>query len=475
MNFENLTLAKAIKALKAKELTPLELTEHFVKEIEADNARPDKLNAVIDVFSERYKTQSSSIKAETLLAGAPILVKDNMNVSGCKVNCGSKILQGYVSPYTGGAVDALEKKGGLVYGSTNMDEFAMGSSNETSAHGLVRNPVNRDYIPGGSSGGAAAAVASGQAIAALGSDTGGSIRQPAAACGVVGLKPTYGLVSRYGLVAYASSLDQIGPIARTVEDTAILLNSIAGFDNRDSTSAHRPEVDYTTQLTPSVKGKKIGLPKEYFTKDLDPEIRSALDKVIAFYKKEGAEMVDVSLPSAEYAIGTYYVLATAEASANLARFDGVRYGRRSTAAKDLKDVYFKSRSEGFGMEVKRRILLGTFVLSSGYYDAYYVRAQKVRRIIKNDFDASFKKVDAILTPMMPEKVFKLGEKSSDPIKMYLSDIYTVSVNLAGLPAISIPAGKDSNGLPIGFQLIAPAFEEGRLFSLGQAYDLTRGV
>jgi aspartyl-tRNA(Asn)/glutamyl-tRNA(Gln) amidotransferase subunit A len=475
LNFENLTLAKAIKALRSKEVTPVELTEHFTKVIQEDNKRSDKLNAVVGDYSERAKEMAKQIKPDSLLSGAPVLIKDNMNLTGAPVNCGSKILQGYISPYTGGAVANLEKNGGLVYGSTNMDEFAMGSSSETSAHGITRNPVNRDYIPGGSSGGAAAAVAGGQAIAALGSDTGGSIRQPAAACGVVGLKPTYGLVSRFGLVAYASSLDQIGPIAKTVEDTAILLNSIAGFDERDSTSANRPVVDFTKSLGTSIKGKKIGIPKEYFTKDLDPEINAALEKVIAFYKKEGAEMVEVHLPSAEYAIGTYYILATAEASANLARFDGVRYGRRSTAAKDLKDVYFKSRSEGFGMEVKRRILLGTFVLSSGYYDAYYVRAQKVRRIIKFDFDAAFTKVDAILTPMMPEKLFKIGEKSSDPIKMYLSDIYTVSVNLAGLPAISIPAGKDSSGLPIGFQLIAPPFEESRLFSLGQAFDKTRGV
>ncbi|MBL8991872.1 MAG: Asp-tRNA(Asn)/Glu-tRNA(Gln) amidotransferase subunit GatA, partial [Spirochaetia bacterium] len=363
---------------------------------------------------------------------------------------------------------------GLIYGRTNMDEFAMGSSNETSAYGPARNPVNRDYIPGGSSGGAAAAVAGGLGLAALGSDTGGSIRQPAACCGVVGLKPTYGRVSRYGLVAFGSSLDQIGPITKTVEDTAILLKSIAGHDKRDSTSSDRAVPDYAKALeapaSSVLKGKRIGLPKEYFTEHLSPEIQKRLDAVIDFYKKQGAEMVPVSLPTSEYGIGCYYIIATAEASANLARFDGIRYGRRSKNAKDLKEVYFKSRSEGFGLEVKRRILLGTYVLSSGYYDAYYLKAMKVRRVIKNDFDAVLKQVDFILTPMMPDPVFKIGEKSADPIKMYLSDIYTVSLNLAGVPGISVPCGKDSQGMPVGFQLVAGHFEEEKLLQAAHAYD-----
>lgn len=474
MDFSKLTLAGALRGLKKKDFSPAEILAHFVTQIEADKKRPDTLNAVIGLHPETAQAKMASVKSDSLLAGLPVLVKDNMNVEGLPVGCGSKILEGYVSPYTGGALERLVENGGLIYGRTNMDEFAMGSSNETSAYGPARNPVNRDYIPGGSSGGAAAAVAGGLGLAALGSDTGGSIRQPAACCGVVGLKPTYGRVSRYGLVAFGSSLDQIGPITKTVEDTAILLKSIAGHDKRDSTSSDRAVPDYAKALeapaSSVLKGKRIGLPKEYFTEHLSPEIQKRLDAVIDFYKKQGAEMVPVSLPTSEYGIGCYYIIATAEASANLARFDGIRYGRRSKNAKDLKEVYFKSRSEGFGLEVKRRILLGTYVLSSGYYDAYYLKAMKVRRVIKNDFDAVLKQVDFILTPMMPDPVFKIGEKSADPIKMYLSDIYTVSLNLAGVPGISVPCGKDSQGMPVGFQLVAGHFEEEKLLQAAHAYD-----
>lgn len=474
LDFSKLTLASALRGLKKKDFSSTEILTYFVKQCEADRSRPDSLNAVIGLHGEAAATAVPSVKPDSLLAGLPVLIKDNMNMEGLPVTCSSRILEGYVSPYTGGALENLTRHGGLIYGRTNMDEFAMGSSSETSVYGPTRNPVNRDYIPGGSSGGAAAAVAGGLGLAALGSDTGGSIRQPAACCGVVGLKPTYGRVSRYGLVAFGSSLDQIGPIAKTVEDSAILLQAIAGHDHRDSTSSTQKVPDYVKSLEESpkdfLKGKKVGLPKEYFTEHLAPEIAKRLNEVTEFYKKSGCELVPVSLPSSEYGIGCYYIIATAEASANLARFDGIRYGRRSKNAKDLKEVYFKSRSEGFGLEVKRRILLGTYVLSSGYYEAYYLKAMKVRRVIKNDFDEALKKVDFILTPMMPDPVFKIGEKSADPIKMYLSDIYTVSLNLAGVPGISVPCGLDSRGLPIGFQLVAGHFQEEKLLQAAHAYD-----
>lgn len=470
MNFEELTIKKAIAFLKSGELAPGDLLQHHLKKIKLDEASPKPINAVTYIDEERAKEKMAKVSKDSPLAGLPLLVKENMNVQGQPAECSSNILKKYISPYSGTASVALEKNGGVVFGRTNMDEFAMGSSTETSAKGITRNPVNLDCIPGGSSGGAAAAVASGQTLCALGSDTGGSIRQPAALCGVVGLKPTYGRVSRYGLVAFASSLDQIGPITKTVEDAAIILECLAGYDNRDSTSMNIPVPTYSEGIESSLAGKKIGLPEEYFSDDLDVEVRSALDEVISFYQQSGCEIVKISLPTTEYAVPTYYVLATAEASANLARFDGVRYGTRSELGTSLEDLYLNSRSQGFGMEVKRRILVGSYVLSSGYYDAYYVKAQKVRRVIKNDFETAFKNVDVILTPTTPEVAFKIGERTADPVKMYLSDVFTTPANLAGVPAISVPCGGRSTKMPVGFQLMAPHFEESRLFNFGHLYQ-----
>ena len=470
MNFEELTIKKAIAFLKSGELAPGDLLQHHLKKIKLDEASPKPINAVTYIDEERAKEKMAKVSKDSPLAGLPLLVKENMNVQGQPAECSSNILKKYISPYSGTASVALEKNGGVVFGRTNMDEFAMGSSTETSAKGITRNPVNLDCIPGGSSGGAAAAVASGQTLCALGSDTGGSIRQPAALCGVVGLKPTYGRVSRYGLVAFASSLDQIGPITKTVEDAAIILECLAGYDNRDSTSMNIPVPTYSEGIESSLAGKKIGLPEEYFSDDLDVEVRSALDEVISFYQQSGCEIVKISLPTTEYAVPTYYVLATAEASANLARFDGVRYGTRSELGTSLEDLYLNSRSQGFGMEVKRRILVGSYVLSSGYYDAYYVKAQKVRRVIKNDFETAFKNVDVILTPTTPEVAFKIGERTADPVKMYLSDVFTTPASLAGVPAISVPCGGRSTKMPVGFQLMAPHFEESRLFNFGHLYQ-----
>ena len=473
MNFDKLTIKKSISLFKSGELEPLELLQHHLKKIALDNVSPKSINAVTFLDEKRAKEKMAKVLKDTPLAGLPLLVKENMNVTGQPTECSSNILKKYQSPYSSTAIVMLEKNGGVVFGRTNMDEFAMGSSTETSAKGITRNPANLDCIPGGSSGGAAAAVASGQTLCALGSDTGGSIRQPAALCGVVGLKPTYGRVSRWGLVAFASSLDQIGPITKTVEDAAIIFECLSGHDKRDSTSMDVPISSYTEDIEKSLAGKKIGLPKEYFSKDVDDEVRLALDEVITFYRDAGCEIINTSLPTTEYAVPTYYVLATAEASANLARFDGIRYGRRSQFGQNLEELYLNSRSEGFGLEVKRRILMGSYVLSSGYYDAYYLKAGKVRRVIKNDFDAVFKEVDVILTPTTPEVAFKIGEKKNDPVKMYLSDVFTTSASLAGLPAISIPCSGRLGKMPIGFQLIAPHFEENQLFNFGHLYQMKK--
>lgn len=475
MNFDTLTIKQAVSLLKSNEISPLSLLDYYINKIKSDKNQSKPINAVTFLDEERSREKLSEKLYKAIkrspLAGLPVLVKDNMHVLDQPVQCSSIILENYISPYTGGAVDKLEASGGVVFGRTNMDEFAMGSSTETSAQGITRNPNDLECTPGGSSGGSAASVASGQTLCALGSDTGGSIRQPAAFCGVVGLKPTYGRVSRYGLVAFASSLDQIGPLTKTVEDAAIMLGCIAGHDKKDSTSSDKPIPNYTKDLEGSLSGKKIGLPREYFSDVLDHEVRLALDEVISFYREAGCKLLDVSLPTTEYSVPTYYVLATAEASANLARFDGVRYGFRDKNSKSLTDVYLDTRSKGFGEEVRRRILLGSYVLSSGYYDAYYLKAQKVRRIIKNDFEKVFQEVDVILTPTTPETAFKIGERTEDPIKMYLSDIFTTSANLAGLPGISIPCiGNVSKKKPIGFQLLAPHFEEKRLFQLGHIYQ-----
>ncbi|HOW27410.1 MAG TPA: Asp-tRNA(Asn)/Glu-tRNA(Gln) amidotransferase subunit GatA [Elusimicrobiota bacterium] len=404
------------------------------------------------------------------LAGVPIAIKDNMCVQGLKTTCASKILESFVAPYDATVIRRLREADAVLVGKTNMDEFAMGSSTENSAFQTTRNPWNTDCIPGGSSGGSAAAVAARLAAAALGSDTGGSIRQPAACCGVVGLKPTYGLVSRYGLVAFASSLDQIGPFTWNVGDAALILQVIAGHDPLDSTSVDRPVPHYTNALTGSVKGLRIGLPDEYFVKGLDPEVERAVLESVRVFESLGATVQKISLPHTEYAVAVYYILAPSEASANLARYDGVRYGHRSGNAKNLLEQYELSRQEGFGSEVKRRIMLGTYALSAGYYDAYYLKAQKVRTLIQRDFDSAFKQVDVILTPTAPTPAFRLGEKSGDPLQMYLSDIFTISCNMAGLPGLSMPCGFSSAGLPIGLQLMGRPFEEETVLNAAHSYE-----
>ena len=403
----------------------------------------------------------------------PLAVKDNICTQGVRTTCASRMLEQFVPPYDATVMSRLRQQGYILLGKTNLDEFAMGSSTENSAFGPSRNPWNVQHVPGGSSGGSAAAVAADECAAALGSDTGGSIRQPAAFCGVVGLKPTYGRVSRYGLVAFASSLDQIGPITKDVTDAALLLNVIAGHDLRDSTSADVPVPDYLKAFKrKDLKRLKVGVPAEYFAEGLDPEVEQAVRTAIEGLKELGADIRDISLPRTDAAVATYYVIATAEASSNLARYDGVKYGARAKESRDLLDMYVKTRAEGFGAEVKRRIMLGTYVLSAGYYDAYYGKAQAVRTLIRQDFDAAFKDVDLIVTPVTPSPAFKFGEKVQDPLQMYLSDIYTISVNLAGLPAISLPCGFSKAGLPIGMQIIGRAFQEETILRAAHAYEQT---
>ncbi|HYX52736.1 MAG TPA: Asp-tRNA(Asn)/Glu-tRNA(Gln) amidotransferase subunit GatA, partial [Candidatus Limnocylindrales bacterium] len=402
------------------------------------------------------------------LAGVPMGIKDVMVTRGIRTTAGSKILESFVPPYTCTAVERLETAGAIILGKLNCDEFAMGSSNENSAYGPVRNPRDNSRVPGGSSGGSAAAVAAGTALATLGSDTGGSIRQPASFCGVVGFMPTYGRVSRYGLIAFASSLDHIGPLTRTVEDAAILLRVIAGKDPMDSTSVDLPVPDYVAEMQKPVEGFRLGVPKEYFSDGLDPEVRSAVESAIQKLAQQGAQIVSVSLPHTSYAIPTYYVIATAEASANLARYDGVRYGYRSKSARTLAEMYRKSRDEAFGPEVKRRIMLGTYALSSGYYDAYYLKAQKVRTLLARDFQQAFAQVDALITPTAPTVAFKLAEKSDDPLAMYLADIYTVTADLAGIPGISVPCGKSKAGLPVGLQVLGRHFDEATVLRVANA-------
>ncbi|MBM4152674.1 MAG: Asp-tRNA(Asn)/Glu-tRNA(Gln) amidotransferase subunit GatA [Kiritimatiellaceae bacterium] len=407
------------------------------------------------------------------LLGIPLAIKDLLNVKGQPCTCSSKILEGYIAPYDATAIAKLREAGAVFLGRVNMDEFAMGSSTESSAFKKTRNPWNTDCVPGGSSGGSAASIAADESIATLGSDTGGSIRQPAAFCGCVGLKPTYGMISRYGLTAFASSLDQIGPITKTVKDSAVLLTAMAGKDELDSTSIDLPVPDFAKALTDdySLKGMKLGLPKEYFVDGMDPELEKSVRDAVAHCQKLGAEIVEVSLPHSKYAIAVYYIIATAEASANLARFDGIRYGLRKDGA-DPIELYGKTRSAGFGPEVKRRIILGTYVLSSGYYDAYYLRAQKVRTLIRNDFVEAFKQCDAILAPVTPTPAYRIGEKTSDPLKMYLDDILTTPVNLAGICGLSVPCGFSSNGLPIGLQILGDSFKEANILKVGHAYEQT---
>ncbi len=469
-----LTIEEIHKLYESGDATPSEIVHATLGKIETDNKR---LNAYLTINRENASIAAtamdagirSAIKTKPL-AGIPVVVKDNMITAGVRTTCGSQILGNYLPPYTATAVKKLEEAGAILVAKANMDEFAMGSSTENSAFGAVRNPVNNDYVPGGSSGGSAVAVAAGHVPVSLGSDTGGSIRQPASFCGIVGLKPTYGRVSRFGLVAYASSLDQIGPFATSVKDAARVLTAISGHDRHDSTSANEPVPDYLSALTGDIKGLRVGVPPECFGEGLDGEVKASVKAAIAKLKERGAEIVEIHLPHTKYVVAVYYLIATAEASSNLARFDGVRYGYRTEDARSLSDLYRRTRDEGFGAEVKRRIMLGTFALSSGYYDAYYEKAQRVRAMLANDFAEAFQKCDVIATPTAPTPAFKIGEKSDDPLAMYLGDIYTVTINLAGVPAISIPCGASAAGLPIGLQLIGNHFDEARLLNAAFAYE-----
>ena len=468
----NLTIAELIKGLQSKEFSSVELTQHFLDRIGSLNPA---YNAVITVTAEQ--ALKAAAEADVRLAagnapalcGVPILHKDIFCTNGVRTSCGSKMLDNFIPPYNATVVENFEQAGAVVLGKTNMDEFAMGSSNETSFYGPVKNPWATDCVPGGSSGGSAAAVAARLAPGATATDTGGSIRQPAALCGISGIKPTYGRVSRWGMVAFASSLDQGGPMARTAEDCALLLNCMASYDDKDSTCIDREVPDYTATLDGSVKGLRIGVPKEYFSEGLDAGIEKAVRIALANLEAQGAELVEISLPNSGLSVPAYYVIAPAEASANLSRFDGSRYGYRCENPKDLQDMYSRSRSEGFGKEVQRRILIGTYCLSAGYYDAYYGKAQQVRKLIQQDFDRAFESVDLIMGPTCPSPAFKFGTKSDDPVAMYLEDIYTVATNLAGLPGMSIPCGMADNK-PVGLQIIGNYFDEARMLNVAHQYQ-----
>lgn len=465
------------RQLVNKERSAVEITQEALDRI---TQLEPKLKSFLCVTADRAMAQAVQVDAQIaageeigLLAGIPIAVKDNMCTQGVPTTCASRILENFVPPYDATVVSKLQAAGAVIVGKANMDEFAMGSSTETSAYQVTANPWDLERVPGGSSGGSAAAVASGECVVSLGSDTGGSIRQPASFCGLVGMKPTYGLVSRYGLVAYASSLDQIGPFGRTVEDAAILLGAIAGYDQKDSTSLNVEIPDYAQALRPSLRPKgliRIGVIKETFGVGLDSAVKDAVTKAIEQFQQLGAEIQVVSCPRFRYGLPTYYVIAPSEASANLARYDGVKYGFRSPDSDNLLDMYAKTRSQGFGSEVKRRIAIGTYVLSAGYYDAYYLKAQKVRTLIKEDFEKAFAQVDVLVSPTAPTTAFNAGEKFNDPLSMYLSDLMTIPVNLAGLPALSLPCGFDDKGLPIGIQLIANVLQESRLFQVAHAYE-----
>ncbi len=468
------TIDAARSAVQERRTTAVALAEAYYAKIQHDDP---KIGAYLTLSMDRAMEKAIAMdalaaKGEKLppLGGVPVGIKDVMVTKGVRSTAGSKILGNYVPPYDCTAVARLEAAGAVVLGKLNCDEFAMGSSNENSAFKPVHNPRDLSRVPGGSSGGSAACVAADMAVVALGSDTGGSIRQPASFCGVVGLLPTYGRVSRYGLIAFASSLDHIGPLAKTVKDAAIVLRTIAGRDPMDSTSAEVPVPDYVAEIEKPVKGMKIGIAKEYFGEGLDPEVKKAVEAAIQKLASLGCEVVEVSLPHTKYAVPAYYIVATAEASSNLARFDGVRYGLRAKDARTLSDMYRKSRDEGFGAEVKRRIMLGTYALSAGYYDAYYLKAQKVRTLLAQDFVEAFQKVDAIMTPTSPTAAFKLGEKVDDPLAMYLADIYTVTADLAGIPGISIPCGETSEKLPIGLQILGKHFDEATILRVAHAYE-----
>ncbi len=474
MNLASLTIDAARSAIQERKITALALAEeHYAKIAEKDG----KVGAFLTLCKERALEQADRIdrlsaegKPLPPLAGVPVAIKDVMSTRGIRTTAGSKSLEKYISPYDCTAVARMEAAGAVILGKTNCDEFAMGSSNENSAFHAVRNPRDLSRVPGGSSGGSAAAVAADMAIAALGSDTGGSIRQPASFCGVVGLMPTYGRVSRYGLIAFASSLDHIGPLTKNVKDAATILRTIAGRDPMDSTSAEVPVPDYVAELEKPIRGLKLGVAKEYFGEGLDDEVRHSVESAIDKLKGRGCEIVPVSLPHTPYAIPTYYVIATAEASSNLARYDGVRYSFRARGVKSLSEMYRRSRDESFGAEVKRRIMLGTYALSAGYYDAYYLKAQKVRTLLARDFEDTFTRVDAIVTPTSPTAAFRLGEKSDDPLAMYLADIYTVTADLAGIPGISIPCGETKEKLPIGLQILGKHFDESTILRVARGYE-----
>ena len=477
MSLMNLTAVELGKKIKNKEVTVVEATKAA---LDAIDAKEEKVNSFVTVDREGALKRAEEVqklidegKLAGPLAGVPVAVKDNMCTEGMLTTCSSKILGNFVPIFTSEAVINLEKAGAVILGKTNMDEFAMGSTTETSAYGETKNPWNLEHVPGGSSGGSCAAVAAEECFYALGSDTGGSIRQPSSFCGVTGIKPTYGTVSRYGLIAYGSSLDQIGPVAKDVTDCATILEVIASHDEKDSTSVKRDDLDFTSALVDDVKGMKIGIPKDYFGEGLDSEVKDAVLNAAKVLEQKGAIVEEFDLSLVEYAIPAYYVIACAEASSNLARFDGVKYGYRTEEYDGLHNMYKKSRSEGFGAEVKRRIMLGSFVLSSGYYDAYYLKALRTKALIKKAFDDAFAKYDVILGPAAPTTAPKLGESLSDPLKMYLGDIYTISVNLAGLPGITVPCGMDSNGLPIGLQLIGDCFKEKNIIRAAYSFEQTR--
>ncbi|HZS52430.1 MAG TPA: Asp-tRNA(Asn)/Glu-tRNA(Gln) amidotransferase subunit GatA [Bryobacterales bacterium] len=477
-NLKTLTVDQVREGLIARRFSAVELAREAIQVAEAEN---EKYGAFLHFSPERALETAAKVDRQIAageplgaLAGVPVAVKDVIVTRGVRTTCASRLLEHYVPPYDATAVDRLEQAGGLIIGKTNCDEFAMGSSTENSAFFPVRNPAAPDRVPGGSSGGSAAAVAAGQAVVSLGSDTGGSIRQPASFCGVVGVLPTYGRVSRYGLVAFASSLDHIGPFARNVKDAATLLGVIAGRDPADSTSANVPVPDYTSDLDGKVAGFRVGIPREYFGAGLDAEVGARIERGVEVLRRLGCEISDVSLPHTDYAIACYYIICTAEASSNLARYDGVRYTTRSPRSPTLIDMYRNTRGEGFGAEVKRRIILGTYVLSAGYYDAYYLKAQKVRSLVARDFSEAFGRVDAIVTPVSPFPAFKLGEKTSDPLEMYLSDIYTITGSLAGICGISVPCGKTSAGLPVGMQILANHFDEHRMLRLAHAFEQAGG-
>ena len=462
MELTDLTVHELMEKVKNKEITIEEITKAYADRI---NEKEPEVNAFVSTRLEEAITESKNPEA-----GIPIGIKDNICTKGIKTTCSSKMLENFVSPYDATVITKIKEKNMPILGKLNMDEFAMGSSTENSAIKITRNPWNLNKVPGGSSGGSAAAVAANLVPWALGSDTGGSIREPASFCGIVGLKPTYGLVSRSGLVAFASSLDQIGPMTKDVEDSALLLNIIAGHDENDSTSVKREKIDYTKNLKNSIQGMKIGVPKEFFGEGINPEVKKSLENSIEEYKKLGAIVEECSLDVSESSLAAYYIIACAEASSNLGRFDGIRYGYRAKDYKDLKELFVKSRTEGFGKEVKRRIILGTYVLSSGYYDAFYKKAQKVRTYVKNKFDECFKKYDVLLTPVAPTTAFDIGSKTNNPLEMYLADICTVSINIASVPAISIPCGVDSNNMPIGMQLIGNRFQEEKILNAAYAIE-----